>query len=498
MNKRIFLKFDNVCKSFGSVKALDKVSFDVIEGEVHCLLGENGAGKSTLIKVLAGSYIIDGGTIYINDVPVSIVSPKDGAEHGIAVVYQELSTIAHISVADTIILGRENKKLGINLVRQNEIYAQKYLDMINLDVSPSAKMYTLSTAQRQMVMIAKALSQDAKLIVFDEPTSFLSGKETDSLFKIIKQLSSSGISIIYISHRLEEINQIGDRISILKDGKYEGTWRVGELSMSQIVNKMVGRDMADMYPARNEQIGDVVLRVEHLNNSKIHDISFQVRCGEILGLSGLVGAGRSEVLRAIFGADRIVSGNIYIDGNKAVINSPGDAIKYHIGMVPEDRRQLGIIGPLSIKDNIIVILSGFKSRFGFLDRKGENDIVDSFIEKLKIKTPTRYQQMGKLSGGNQQKGILARWLCVKPRILLLDEPTQGIDVGAKADIYKLMTELAKSGIAIVMVSSELVEVVNVCNRVLVMKDGYISGEVTGSSITESNISMLAMGVNKNE
>lgn len=492
----IELRFENVTKTFGSVKALKSVSFDIKKGEVHCLVGENGAGKSTLIKILAGSYIIDSGQVYIEEEPVLITDPLDGVNKGIAVVYQELNTIPYMTVADNFILGMERQKWGFNKKAENIELARTYLKCVDLDIEPTTMMSKLSVAQRQMVEVAKALAHNAKIIVFDEPTAFLSEKEVGVLFEKIKDLQAQGITIIYISHRMDELFQIGNRITILKDGTYVGTYSLKDVTVDEIVQLMVGRELSSVYPKVNTEFGKVALRVEHLKNSVLKDVSIEVRAGEVLGISGLVGSGRSELLRAIYGADKLNSGEIYVFGKNVSIRTPADAIANNIGMLPEDRRSLGIIGCLSVKDNISLILSKLTSKFGFLNMKGTNNIVDNYINVLKIKTSSAEQLISKLSGGNQQKVILARQLCINPKILLLDEPTQGIDIGSKSDIYQLIQNLACSGMAIIVVSSELIEICNISSRIIVMRDGKIAGEVAKEDISEENVTRLAMGVSK--
>lgn len=492
----IELRFENVTKTFGSVKALKSVSFDIKKGEVHCLVGENGAGKSTLIKILAGSYIIDSGQVYIEEEPVLITDPLDGVNKGIAVVYQELNTIPYMTVADNFILGMERQKWGFNKKAENIELARTYLKCVDLDIEPTTMMSKLSVAQRQMVEVAKALAHNAKIIVFDEPTAFLSEKEVGVLFEKIKDLQAQGITIIYISHRMDELFQIGNRITILKDGAYVGTYSLKDVTVDEIVQLMVGRELSSVYPKVNTEFGEVALRVEHLKNSVLKDVSIEVRVGEVLGISGLVGSGRSELLRAIYGADKLNSGEIYVFGKNVSIRTPADAIANNIGMLPEDRRSLGIIGCLSVKDNISLILSKLTSKFGFLNMKGTNNIVDNYINELKIKTPSAEQLISKLSGGNQQKVIVARQLCINPKILLLDEPTQGIDIGSKSDIYQLIQNLACSGMAIIVVSSELIEICNISSRIIVMRDGKIAGEVAKEDISEENVTRLAMGVSK--
>lgn len=498
MDESIVLKFEHIKKQFGPVKALDDISFEVRKGEVHCLVGENGAGKSTLIKILAGAYDITGGTIYIDGKKAEIRTPSEASELGIAVVYQEMNTVDKISIVDNIVLGMEKSKWGFNLVKKNTDFVRPYLERVGLRTDPQELMGNLSIAQKQMVMLAKALVQHAKVIVLDEPTAMLNEKEVRILFEIIDSLKKDGITIIYISHRMEEIYEIGDRISVLKDGTYVGTFDKNKLTMDQLIVKMVGRELKDVYPDKKRGQGEKILEVRNLSNSHISDISFTLYKGEVLGIAGLVGSGRSEILRAVFGADPKWKGEIFLNGKQITIRSPRDAIRHGIGYVPEERKTQGIIGCLSIKDNLTLVYSQIKARMGFLQKKEEDSATEYYIEKLSIKATGGAQIVGNLSGGNAQKVVVAKWLSISPAILLLDEPTQGIDVGAKAEIYQLIDMLAKEGIGVIVVSSDLMEIINLSNRILVMKEGSISGELVEDAITEDRVMMYAMGVEENE
>lgn len=498
MDESIVLKFEHIKKQFGPVKALDDISFEVRKGEVHCLVGENGAGKSTLIKILSGAYNITSGTIYIDGKKAEIRTPSEASELGITVVYQEMNTVDKISIVDNIVLGMEKSKWGFNLVKKNTDFVRPYLERVGLRTDPQELMGNLSIAQKQMVMLAKALVQHAKVIVLDEPTAMLNEKEVRILFEIIDSLKKDGITIIYISHRMEEIYEIGDRISVLKDGTYVGTFDKNRLTMDQLIVKMVGRELKDVYPDKKRGQGEKILEVRNLSNSHISDISFSLYKGEVLGIAGLVGSGRSEILRAVFGADPKWKGEIFLNGKQITIRSPRDAIMHGIGFVPEERKTQGIIGCLSIKDNLTLIYSQIKARMGFLQKKEEDSVTEYYIEKLSIKTTGGAQIVGNLSGGNAQKVVVAKWLSISPSILLLDEPTQGIDVGAKAEIYQLIDMLAKEGIGVIVVSSDLMEIIHLSNRILVMKEGSISGELVGDAITEDRVMMYAMGVEENE
>lgn len=498
MDKSIVLRFDHINKQFGPVKALYDVSFEVRKGEVHCLVGENGAGKSTLMKILSGAYDITGGTIYLNGEKVQIHTPSEASKLGIAVVYQEMNTVDKISIVDNIVLGMEQSKWGFNLVKKNTEFVRPYLERVGLKENPQTLLGSLSIAQKQMVMLAKALAQHAKVIVLDEPTAMLNEKEVQLLFGIIDSLKKDGITIIYISHRMEEIYEIGDRVSVLKDGAYVGTFEKNQITMDQLIVKMVGRELKDVYPDKKRSLGSRILEVRNLSNSRISDISFDLYQGEVLGIAGLVGSGRSEVLRAIFGADPKWKGEIRLRGEAVAINSPKDAISHGIGFVPEERKTQGIIGCLSLKDNLTLIYSQIKAKMGFLHKREEDSVTEYYIDKLRIKTTGGGQIVGNLSGGNAQKVVVAKWLSISPSILLLDEPTQGIDVGAKAEIYQLIDMLAREGIGVVVVSSDLMEIINLSNRILVMKEGRISGELAGDAITEDRVMMYAMGVEANE
>lgn len=498
MTDEIVLKFDHIRKQFGSVKALDDISFEVRKGEVHCLVGENGAGKSTLMKILSGAYDITSGMIYIDGKEVQIHNPAEATELGITVVYQEMNTVDKISIVDNMMLGMEQSKWGFNSVKANTRFVMPYLKRVGLNVSPHTQMGSLSIAQKQMVMLAKALSQHAKVIVLDEPTAMLNEKEVRILFDIIESLKKEEITIIYISHRMEEIYEIGDRISVLKDGTYVGTFDKDKISMEQLIVKMVGRELKDVYPKKNRELQQIIFEVKNLSNMHISNISFSLHKGEVLGIAGLVGAGRSEILRAVFGADPKMTGEIWLNGKKITIRSPKDAIRYGIGLVPEERKAQGIVGCLSVKENLTLIYSQIKAKLGFLQKKEEDSVTKKYIDRLNIKTTGGAQMVGNLSGGNAQKVVVAKWLSISPTVLLLDEPTQGIDVGAKAEIYQLINQLAKEGIGVIVVSSDLMEIINLSNRILVMKEGTISGELTGSEITEDKVMLYAMGVETNE
>ena len=486
------LKFDHISKHFGPVAALDQVDFSVKKGEVHCLVGENGAGKSTLIKCLSGAYQLDSGRILIDGVPVQITNPQMSLEQGVAVVYQDLNIIPAMSVVDNILLGQENSRVGFVQHGKNVEAVRPYLQTVGLQVDPMMPMENLGIAQQQMVAIARSLYRKAKILVLDEPTAVLSDEETRTLFEIIRKLRDDGITMIYISHRLNELYEIGDRVTVLKDGRYVTTEEISNITNDRLITLMVGRELQDIYPERSRQPGDVVMEVRGLTNRKIRDISFTLRSGEVLGISGMVSAGRSEILRALMGVDPIQSGEVIVEGKVCKIHNPADAINAHIGMVPEDRRGQGIIGCLSVQENITTILSRLKAKLGFIQAKLNRTTAAEYTQSLKIKMASANQEIAFLSGGNQQKVVLAKWLCIHPKVLLLDEPTQGIDVGTKAEIYQLIDTLAKEGYSIILVSSEMMEILNLSDRILVVREGQIVKELDGKSATECEILTYAM------
>ena len=426
MNDPILLEFCRVRKQFGPVIALNDVSFSVRAGEVHCLVGENGAGKSTLIKILAGAYSIDGGELRIDGKPVRIETPAQAAAYGISVVYQDVTNVDKLSIADNIVLGAENSRFGFNQKKKNIEFVRPFLSQVGLEIEPTVLMESLSIAQKQMVMIAKALSKNARVIVLDEPTAMLNEQEVHTLFQIIGSLRERGITVVYISHRMEEIYRIGDRVTVLKDGSYVGTWALSEINTQQLIVKMVGHELHDVYPSKQRPVGKELLRVENLTTEKIKGVSFSLREGEVVGLAGLVGSGRTEVLRAIFAADKLRSGQVILEGKQLSMGAPIDAIRNGIGLLPEERKRQGIVNCLSVKDNITLIYSQLTAKFGFLKKAGDDAIVRRYIDTLHIKTPSAMQAVGNLSGGNQQKVVVSKWLSISPRILLLDEPTQHI------------------------------------------------------------------------
>ncbi len=481
------LELKGICKSFPGVKALDNIRLAVRPGTVHALMGENGAGKSTLMKCLFGIYKMDAGEVYLEGEKITINNPDEAMSCGIAMVHQELQPVLARSVAENMYLGRfPVKKYGplqlIDHKKMNEDTAY-WLKEVKMDFDPKAMLGSLSIGQMQSVEIAKAVSRQAKVVIFDEPTSSLTDNEVEALFRIMEDLRAKGVSMIYISHKMDEIKRIADDVTIMRDGTYVGTWRADELSTEEIIAKMVGRELTTVYPARlNVPSDELVLDVRGLTSiheRSFRDVSFTLRKGEILGFGGLVGAQRTELLEGVFGIRAVKSGEVYIKGQKVGIKKPADAMNAGIGLITEDRRGNGIFACLSLKDNVGVTVYNQYLRAGFiLDHGKINKIVDDSIEQLRIKTPSMQEQVGNLSGGNQQKVIVARWLANNPDILIMDEPTRGIDVGAKHEIYEIMNNLAASGKAIIMISSEMPELLGMSDRIYVMCDGRMCGEIT--------------------
>ena len=480
------LELKGVCKSFPGVKALDNVQLALRPGTVHALMGENGAGKSTLMKCLFGIYKMDAGEIYMNGQKIQVDDPDEAMKLGIAMVHQELQPVPARSVAENLFLGRFLvKKIGpIQMIDHKKMYEDTayWLHEVKMDFNPKAMLGDLSIGQMQSVEIAKAVSHQAKVVIFDEPTSSLSDNEVEALFRIMNDLRDKGVAMVYISHKMDEIKRIADDITIMRDGTYVGTWPASELTTDQIIAKMVGRELTNVYPERKNEPGDVILEVNDLcsiHENSFQHVSFNLRKGEILGFGGLVGAQRTELLEGIFGIRGIESGEIKINGTPVKIKKPSDAMKAGIGLITEDRRGNGIFGCLSIKDNVGVSVYNKYLKAGFmLDHKRINGVVDDSIKKLRIKTPSMKEHIANLSGGNQQKVIVARWLANDPDILIMDEPTRGIDVGAKHEIYEIMNDLAAQGKAIIMISSEMAELLGMSDRVYVMCDGKLRGEIT--------------------
>lgn len=487
MEQKPIIDIRGMHKMFPGVHALKGVDLTLCPGEVHALVGENGAGKSTLIKIISGVYDYTQGEYYINGKLQHIKNPDDAIEQGISVIYQELNLVPCISVGENVFFNRLPSKFG--RVQWKKLYEDttRYLDMVGLHVDPRMKLQYLSVAQQQLVEIAKAISLDAKVIIMDEPTSALSPKEIESLFKVVGWLKERGVAILYVSHKLEEIFAISDRISIFRDGASMGTVMTTDIDQQTLIECMVGRKMSDMFPNKDPHIGDTVLEVEHMSSEKVHDLSFYVRKGEIVGFSGLMGAGRTEMTRALFGVDRRTEGTVTLDGKKLPNFDPVAACRSGMGYLVENRKDYGILPLLSIRKNITISSLQQITKHGIhIDRAKEDQDVMKLIDEIRIKTPSMDQLISKLSGGNQQKVLLARWLIKKDlKLLIIDEPTRGIDVGAKAEIYSLMNQLASAGLAILMVSSELPEILGMCDRIYVMKEGRISGEFDRTEASET-------------
>ena len=495
MQERL-LELRGISKSFPGVRALNKVEFDLYSGEVHVLLGENGAGKSTLVKIITGAFPRDEGEITIKGKSIEKLDVILAKELGIAAIYQELSLVPHLTVAQNIFLGREPCKynfFGIIDWKSLNSQASRLLNEVwGINISPTLKIKDLGIAQRQILEIVRAcFSSNADIIIMDEPTSALSKEETEELFSFIRKMKERGIGVIYISHKLEEIYEIGDRVTILRDGKNMGTFSVEETDINSIITLMTGRTLENKYPKRKKEgrsRGKEVFRVEGLKrNSKLRNISFSLREGEILGVTGLLGAGKTELARALFGVDPVDSGSFFVNGEIVDIRSPLDAINLGIGLLPEDRGLLGLILNLSVKDNITLPLIESISRNGIIDFAIQKNIAEEYVQKLMIKTPSIFQKVKNLSGGTQQKVCLAKWLASKARILIFDEPTRGIDVGAKVEIYNFINDLAEKGVGIIVFSSEIPEILNLSDRIIVLKEGKITKELLKEEANEETI-----------
>lgn len=493
------LKMEGICKSFPGVKALDQVNLKVRPGTVHALMGENGAGKSTLMKCLFGIYKKDAGKVYFDGKEVDIKDTNDALHYGIAMVHQELQPILDRSIAENIFCGRfPLKSIGpIQVVNHAKMHEEckKYLEEVGLNFDPKIKLSNLSVSQMQSVEIAKAVSINAKIVIMDEPTSSLTEKEVDALFEIIRRLKAKGCAIIYISHKMEEILRISDEVTIMRDGTYVGTWPSNELTTDIIIQKMVGRELTNRYPNRENVPGEVILSVEDftsINPRSFRNVSFELKKGEILGIGGLVGAQRTELMEAIFGVRSIEKGKITYKGEELTISRPRDAIKKGIALLTEDRRATGIFGVLSVSDNVgVASLDKYIDMGIVLNNKKLDSLVQDNIKKMNIKTPSTKTQIQSLSGGNQQKVIIGRWLANDPDVLILDEPTRGIDVGAKYEIYTIIADLAKQGKSIIMISSEMPELLGMSDRIMVMCEGRVTGFVDGKSTNQEEIMALA-------
>ncbi|WP_047864198.1 sugar ABC transporter ATP-binding protein [Rubrobacter aplysinae] len=485
------LEMRAITKRFPGVLALDSVDFELERGEVHVLLGENGAGKSTLIKMLSGAYRPDGGEITLDGEPVGITSASYAQELGISTIYQEFNLVPEMTVAENVFLGRQPRRLGF--LRRKKLYAdcREVLERIGLDIRPETRVSELGVAQRQMVEIAKALSTEARVLIMDEPTAVLSGNEVERLFGIVRGLRDEGVGIVFISHHLEEISELGDRATVMRDGAVVETVPAST-SADELVRLMVGRSIEDQFPRRRPERGDAILEVRGLSREGIlEDVSLELYSGEVLGIAGLVGAGRTELARAIFGADPVDVGEVRALGEPLRRADPSEAKRRGLGLISEDRRGQGIVPPLSVAENLGLATLGEGARLGFVDRRGQRRKAEGMIEDLGVRTPSPEQEIRYLSGGNQQKVVIGKWLLAESEVLIMDEPTRGVDVGAKVEIYELMNELTERGAGILMISSELPEVLGMSDRILVMSGGRISGELTPEEATQERVMSLA-------
>ena len=487
MNQTPVIDIKNMHKVFPGVHALRGVNLELMPGEVHALVGENGAGKSTLIKIISGLYDYDG-TYLIDGQPAKIFNTLDAIRKGISVIYQELNVVPSLSIAENIFFGRLPSKGGRVLWKKLYKDTEMYLDRVGLKIDPRFKVQYLSIAQQQLIEIAKAISLNAKVLIMDEPTSALSPKEINKLFQVMKWLKEQNVGIIYISHKMDEIFSMADRITVFRDGESICTMKKNETNETDLVEKMVGRKMSDMFPNRVHNCGEMVLEVEHLTTEKVTDISFHIRAGEIVGFSGLMGAGRTEMTMGLFGADKCLKGKIKIAGKEIAKNSPAACGRAGMGYVVENRKDMGLLPNLSVKKNMTIVTLDQICKGAHVLKAKENEAVAEMVKTLSIKTPSNEQLITKLSGGNQQKVLLARWLIKKNlKLLVIDEPTRGIDIGVKAEIYSILDHLAKKGLAILMVSSELPEILGMCDRIYVMKEGRISGEFDRSEACEKTL-----------
>lgn len=485
---------EKIYKSFPGVNALKDVNISINKGEVMALTGENGAGKSTLMNILSGIYQKDSGEIYFDGKPVNITSPLNAQKMGISTIHQELNLMPNLSVGENIFIAREKRKMHYLLdKKKTNDDASDLIKLVGLEIDTTTLVKDLSIAQRQMVEVAKALSINSKLIIMDEPTSSLTDREIEILMGIIRKLCEQGVSIIYISHKLSEIFDIADRITVLRDGNTIGTVDAKECSEEMLIQMMVGRELKDIFAKMESKIGEVIFEAKNITSGKmVKNASFKLKKGEILGFAGLVGSGRSELMRAIFGIDKMDQGEVFLDGEKISIRHPSHAIKHGLGFVPEDRKLQGLILGMVVRENITMPSLEKLSNYGFIKSSSEKDVSVDFIEKLSIKTPHQEQKVLNLSGGNQQKVVIAKWLAISPKILILDEPTKGVDVGAKKEIHHLMSKLTQEGVAVIMISSELPEILGMSDRIVVMHKGVIKGEFLRGEATQEKILSLAL------
>ena len=495
MAEQYLLEMKNIHKRFPGVYALKGVNLQLKAGEVHALLGENGAGKSTLIKILGGIYTKDEGEIFIEGTKTEIRSVKDARKAGISIIHQELVLVPYLTVMENIFLGREITRSGrLTDAKKMEERTAEILAELGLELNPTDLVADLNIAQQQMVEIAKAISFGARIVVMDEPTSSLSDREVESLFVSIRNLTKKGIGIVYISHRMSELEQIVDRVTVMRDGEYIGTRDTSTTTNDELIAMMVGRSLNNYYIRTFNECSRTVLEVKNLTNQKVHDVSFELKEGEILGFAGLVGAGRSEMVRAVFGIDKIDSGNVLLNGTDVAGKSTAEILKAGIGLVPEDRKAEGIFQDMEIRFNLTLKVLRRFIKGSKVDSHKEREIVDEYIQKLSVKAPDSETAISSLSGGNQQKVIIASWLAADPKVLILDEPTRGVDVGSKSEIYEIMNELVKMGVSIIMVSSELPEILNMSDRIMVMNGGRITKVLNHDEATQEIIMQYAVNM----
>lgn len=491
-----FIQMKGIKKAFHHHLVLDGVDFEVCTGEVHALMGENGAGKSTLMKILTGMYEKDDGTITVDGKEVHYRHPKEAERDGIVFIHQELNIIPTLTVAENMFLGREQTIGKTGWIRQKEMAeeAKRYLQKLGMDIDPNEMAGRLSVGKQQVIEIARALSTNAKCLIMDEPTAALTDREIQTLFTVIRTLKQQGVAIVYISHRMEEIFTICDRISVLRDGQFIGTKLIRETTFDEIVHMMVGRQIGERFPKRSVQIGEERLRVEGLTqNGVFHNVSFTVRAGEILGVAGLMGAGRTEIMEAIFGIRKTDAGTVYLNQQPVKITSPRQAVEYGMAFITEDRKGKGLVLQMSVRENLTLPKVGQLAIVGLIDNKKENELVRSLIERLHIKAASVEIEVKSLSGGNQQKVVFGKWLAMNPSILILDEPTRGVDVGAKKEIYEMMNELAAQGVAIIMVSSELPEILGMSDRIMVVHEGKVTAILQNDNVDQETIMRAATG-----
>lgn len=498
MNLTPVIEMKGISKSFTGNRVLDQVDFQLLSGEIHALMGENGAGKSTLIKILTGIYERDAGKVFIKGKEVHFKNPKEAEQSGIAVIHQELNIIPYLTVYENMFLGKELTvgRFGITKDKEMKRQTKEYLNRLGIEIDPNTEAGNLSVGQQQMIEIARAVAANTEVLIMDEPTAALTDREIEALFKVISSLKEQGVGIVYISHRMEEIFQICDRISVLRDGQFIDSKEVAKTNFDEIVRLMVGRQLGERFPERDTKIGQERFKVENLTSKGcFENISFSVHQGEIVGVAGLMGAGRSEIMQAIFGYRSLHGGKVFIDGKEVTIKSPYEAIKAGIAFVTEDRKSEGLILDLSVRENLSITTLDKISKNRVISTKTEMSLVDEMIEKLHVKTSGREISVKSLSGGNQQKIVIGKWLGINPKILILDEPTRGVDVGAKKEIYQLMNDLTKQGVSIIMVSSELPEILGMSDRVLVIHEGKLAAVLNKSEATQENIMQSATGGN---